>query len=412
MKAPRSRVLIMLGALALVGAFLTFAFWPRPFLADFAQVTKGPMAVTVDEEGKTRVRERYVVSAPITGRLMRVELNPGDAVVGGETVIAEMTPVLPAALDVRTEEQADAAIAAAKAGLALSIAEEKRAGAEAEFATQEAARARALFKTSTIARQAVEQAEATAASARAAREAARAAVAMRRAELAQAEKLLMTPIEAVQTADSAGRNPHNGIPIHAPVSGRILKIHLESEGTVSAGAPILEIGDTQAGLEVVVELLSTDAVKVKVGDAVNIDNWGGEETLLGVVERIEPLAFTKISALGVEEQRVSTIIRLEDAFVDMERLGHGFRVEAHIVLWSKENALRAPTAALFRAGGRWAVYKVENGRARQTLLTIGQNNGIDAEVLEGLAEGDEIILFPGGDIADGVLVAPRPQAAR
>ncbi|MFN0023670.1 MAG: efflux RND transporter periplasmic adaptor subunit [Parvularculaceae bacterium] len=411
MKAPRSRVLIILGGLVLVGAFLAFTFWPRPFLVDFARTKRGSMSVTIDEEGKTRVKERYVVAAPITGRLLRIEIDPGDEVVVGDTVIAEMTPVLPAALDVRTEEQADAAVAAAKAALALAIAEEKRAKADSDFAFQEASRARALFKTNTIARQALDRSQAAAASATAAREAAGAVIVMRRAELAQAEKLLMTPTEA---ARAAAGNPHppESIPIRAPVSGHVLQIFQESEATVPAGAPLLEIGDPHTDLEVVIELLSTDAVRVNAGDPVIIDKWGGDEPFAGVVERIEPLAFTKISALGVEEQRVNTIIRLEGPRIDVERLGHGFRVEARVIIWSDEDAMIAPAAALFRSGDKWAVYKVEKGRARQSALTVGHNNGLDAEILDGLSEGDQVILFPGADIADGVLVAPRPQAAR
>jgi HlyD family secretion protein len=401
-----SRIVVIAGGLALVGAFLAFAFWPRPVLVDFGAVERGPMSVTIDEEGKTRIKERYVVSAPITGRLLRLEIEPGDEVVGGETIVARMTPVLPAALDVRTEEQAKAAIEAAKAALSLARAEERRAKADAAYAEEELARARALFRSETIAKQALDRAEALRASAVAAREAAGAAVVMRAAELDRAEKTLIGPEDAGNQGASQPP-PSDIIPIRAPVSGHVLQVFQKSEATLPAGASILEIGDPHTDLEILVELLSSDAVKVSAGDPVLIDKWGGEEILMGEVDRVEPLAFTKVSALGVEEQRVNTIIKLSDPRIDLERLGHGFRVEARIVIWSDDDALVVPTSALFRNNAGWAVYSAVDGRARLSPISVGRNNGVEAQIERGLSEGDTVILFPSGEIEDGTRIAPR-----
>jgi len=401
-KGVTSRIVVIAGAATLVAGFLTFSFWPRDVFVDVATVVRGPMMVTIDEEAKTRVRDSYVVSAPVNGRLLRVGFDAGADVVKDETVVAEMTPVYPAALDIRTREQAEAAVEEARAGLALARAEMRRVRADAAFAEQEAARARELFKGEAIAQRGLDRAEIALTSARAALEAANAAVAMREAELSRAKATLETP--AAATAKDAAAEP---IRIRAPVSGHILRIFQESEAIVAAGAPILEIGDPHKDLEVVAELLSTDAVKVSAGDPVIIDKWGGDAPLDGVVARVEPLGFTKVSALGVEEQRVNTIIAFKGRN-DSEKLGDGYRVEARIVVWRSESALKVPANALFREGGDWAVYRAIDGRARKTRVEIGANNGAEAEVLSGLSAGDEVILYPGGDVADGV----RVKAAR
>lgn len=400
MKGFKSRAIFIAAATALIASFLAFAFWPRPIRVDIGAVARGALAVTIDEEAKTRVRDSYIVSAPINGRLLRVGIDPGAEVAKDETVVAEMTPVYPAALDIRTKEQAEAAIEAARAGLSLSKAEARRARADAAFADQEVVRARELFKGDAIAKRGLDRAEIALTSARAALEAANAAVAMREAELERAQLMLMSPADAGR----AGAEPSDPIAIRAPVSGHILRVFQESEAIVGAGAPILEIGDPHTDLEIVAELLSTDAVKVSPGDRVIIDKWGGDEPIEAVVSRIEPLGFTKVSALGVEEQRVNTIIEFASGRNDSERLGDGFRVEARIIVWENENALKLPASSLFRAGDNWAVFKVVSGKAVRTVVDIGRNNGVEAEIIAGLEEGDRIILFPGGDVADGARV--------
>ncbi len=404
MKGLRSRISVIAAGGALIAAFLVFAFWPRASLVDIGAVSRGPMMVTIDEEAKTRVRDSYVISSPVNGRLLRVGIDPGAEVVKGETVVAEMTPVYPAALDIRTKEQAEAAVEAARAGLSLARAEARRAKADADFAEDEVVRARELYKGEALAKRGLDRAEIAYRSAMAALDAATYAVSMRAAELERAEAML-SPAGA--KAPSPTEEAIETIPILSPVSGHILRVFQKSEAIVNAGAPILEVGDPHDDLEVVAELLSTDAVKVTAGDRVIIDKWGGDAPLSGTVERIEPLGFTKISALGVEEQRVNTIIQFDERN-DSERLGDGFRVEVRIVIWEDRDALRVPASALFRFKGDWAVFRVENNRARRTILKVGRNNGVDAQVLEGLNEGDAIILFPGGGVDDGTLVKANP----
>lgn len=400
MRGLKSRASVVGAAAIVVAAFLLFSFWPRAKLVDIGEATRGPMIVTINEEAKTRVRDSYVVSAPINGRLLRVGIDPGAEVVEGETTVAEMTPVLPAALDIRTREQAEAAIEAARAALSLARAEARRAKADEEFAEDEVVRARELFKGDALAKRGLDRAEISFRSATAALEAANSAVSMRTAELERAQAMLTPP--SAGASKPAAPDPES-ILIRSPVSGHILRVFQESEAVLAAGAPILEIGDPHDDLEVVAELLSSDAVKVSPGDRVIIDKWGGDKALAGIVNRIEPLGFTKVSALGVEEQRVKTIIDFAERNDD-ERLGDGFRVEVKIVVWEDNAALRVPASALFRTGEDWAVFKVVNKRARRAIVEIGRNNGVDAEVLSGLEEGSEIILFPGGDMEDGVLV--------
>ncbi|MCB2113512.1 MAG: HlyD family efflux transporter periplasmic adaptor subunit [Parvularculaceae bacterium] len=403
-----SRTGVIAAGCIVIAAFLLFTLWPRATLVDIGAATRGPMMVTIDEEAKTRVRERYVVSAPINGQLLRVGIDPGAEVVKDETIVAEMTPVLPAALDIRTKEQAQAAVEAARAGLSLARAEASRARADADFAADELARARELFKGEALAKRGLDRAEIAHRSAIAALEAAKSAVTMRAAELERAQAVLK-PSTAAANGAAQGRDHYDDIEIKSPVSGHVLRVFQESEAVLSAGSPILEVGDPHADLEVVAELLSSDAVKVSPADRVIIDKWGGVGNIEGIVNRIEPLGFTKVSALGVEEQRVNTIIDFAGRNDD-ERLGDGYRVEVRIVIWEDANALRVPASALFRVDGDWAVYRVEGGRARRTIIAVGRNNGVDAQVLDGLEEGDRIILFPGAGVGEGTRVKANAPA--
>ncbi|WP_375205485.1 efflux RND transporter periplasmic adaptor subunit [Hyphococcus sp.] len=406
-KGLKSRTTVIAAAVAVVAAFMLYAFWPRPMAVDIGEATRAPMLVTIDEEAKTRVRDAYVVSAPVRGRLLRVDVEPGDEVVESETVIARMTPTNPAVLDVRTEEQARAAVEAAEAALTLAKAEMRRAAADADLAEAEFGRTRKLRETDTVSEAALDRAKRAARAADAALDTARAAVSMREADLDNARAMLMTPFEAEQKA--AGTNPHpqTSIPLRAPISGRILRVMQESETVLPAGAPILEIGDPLGDLEIVAELLSTDAVKVSPGDRVIIEKWGGEPPLEGRVEKIEPWGFTKYSALGVEEQRVNAVIQFDGPEDARERLGHGFRVEVRIAIWEDDNALTIPSSAVFRSGEDWAVFAVERGRAQMRAIEAGRNNGIVTQVISGLSEGDEIILYPGNRVSDGARVKQR-----
>lgn len=418
----RSRIWMTWGTgVLLVGAF-GYAFWPTPVQVDLGEAVRAPMVVTIDEEARTRVRDAYVVSAPIAGRLLRVEVEPGDAVAGGETTIARMLPLNPSALDIRTREQARASVNVAEAALRVARADLNKAMADQELAEHDLERSRALRKSGTVSLAALEQAERAARAADAALDMAKAAISMREADLANARaRLISFGDRAVNAGSGAVDNPVSGptgadaIPLTAPVSGRILQVTQKSETTLAAGAPILEIGDITNDLEIVAELLSTDAVQVAAGDRVIIDDWGGPDILNGLVERVEPWGFTKFSALGVEEQRVNTIIRFSDPLARRAGLGHGFRVEVRIVIWAGEDVLTIPSSALFRqssggsgsGGGRWAVFTVVGGRAHLTPVEVGRNNGVQAQILSGIQAGDTIILYPGPGLTDGARVQRR-----
>ncbi|HEY9235829.1 MAG TPA: efflux RND transporter periplasmic adaptor subunit, partial [Phenylobacterium sp.] len=255
------------------------------------------------------------------------------------------------------------------------------------------AREQRLWELNSTSRDAFETARRDAASAAASARAGQAGIEARRAELERAR------------AELSGGGA--GIDIRAPASGRVLKVTQESEATLASGAPIMEIGDTGGGLEVLVELLSTDAVQVAPGAAVTIEDWGGPGSLKGVVTRIEPQGFTKTSALGVEEQRVNTIVRLADATPARGSLGSGFRVEARIVVWQDQDAIIVPSSALFREQSDWAVFVVDGGRAKRRLVRIGRNNGAQAEVLQGLRKSEQVILYPAADLTDGARVRQR-----
>lgn len=413
--ARRSRPLILTGAALAILALLAWAFWPRPVLVDMAMARTGAIQMTVDEEARTRVRDAYVVSAPIAGRLLRVDVEAGDEVKAGDSVLARMVPAPPSAIDVRTREQALAGIRAAEAGVRVARADLASAQAEQDLAASALERVRTLHASGTASEAALDEAERQKRAADAAVNTARAAISMRQAELANARARLIEFSEAPAPTGPAGGNGAASdtlrtIPLAAPISGQVLRVMQESETPVPAGHPILEIGDVSNDLEVVAELLSTDAVRVEAGDRVLIDHWGGETPLEGRVERVEPWGFTKYSALGVEEQRVNVIIRFDGPRKTRDRLGHGYRVEARIVVWSDEEALIVPSSALFRTESGWALFRVENGRARQVAVEVARNNGQDAALVSGVTAGDRLVLFPGPGVADGVRVRARDAA--
>lgn len=388
-KKRTSRFYLTLGSAALVILLLLFAFWPRATTVDIGTVTQGPMQFTIDEEGRTRVHDSYVVSAPAAGRLQRVEVEPGDRVIGGKTLVARL---LPAPLDPRAQAQARAEVAMAEASLRAARDDAGRAAAERDLATRNLSREQRLWDLDSTSREALETAQRDAHSAVATARAADATIASRQAELERAR---------------AGLSGGASIAILAPVSGRVLHVAQKSEATLATGAAIMEIGDIEGDLEVLVELLSTDAVQVAPGNRVLIDKWGGGKPLEGVVARIEPQGFTKVSALGVEEQRVNTIIRLADPRIGRVNLGSGFRVEARIVVWEDRNAIIVPSSALFRQQGEWSVFVVADGKAERRKVRIGRNNGTQAQVLAGLKKGETVILYPSSDVSDGTRVEQR-----
>jgi len=407
-KRKRSRkVMTVLAAALLIGA-LAAAFWPRATYVDMAKVRTGPMVVTINEEGRTRVKEPYTVSSPVAGELQRVTVLPGEKVIGGETVVAEMRPSNPSVLDVRTREQAHAAVTAAEASLRVAEADLNAAQANREYAESELERFRTLVEREIVSQAALERAEQAARVAGANVDTARAAIAMREAQVinARAQLISFDDTGLANAVASEGAQLHS-IALRAPIDGTILKVMHKSETTLPAGEPIVEIGDIEGDLEVVSELLSSDAVQVAEGDRVIITNWGGTDDLAGVIRRIDPYGYTKFSALGVEEQRVEATISFANSDADKGNLGHGFRVEVRIVVWEDEAALIVPSSALFRQHQNWAVFVEQDGRAILREVSIGRNNGVDAQVLDGVQASDRVVLFPSANLVDGARVAQR-----
>ena len=389
----------LLGLLVAAGLFV--AFRPQPVQVDLLVAERGPLIVTVDEEGETRVKDVFVLSAPLAGLALRIELEPGDLIVADETVVTQIEPIDPAFLDVRSEAEAEAAVETALAARGLAAAEVEKARAELDFAQSELDRARALIRSETISERALDTAERAFRTEKAALDTAHAALRMRDWELEQARRRLISPSETVRDFEAC-----QCVDITAPVDGRVLRVIQESEAVVEGGDPLIEIGDPR-DLEVVVDLLSEDAVKVRAGQRVLLENWGGPEALEGVVERVEPYGFTKVSALGIEEQRVNVVIAFAGEPEGWARLGHGFRVEARVVLWEGEEVLRVPLTALFRDGQDWALFVVQDGRAARRQVTLGQRNGLEAQILEGLTEGEQVVLHPSDQVTEGVLLTPR-----
>ncbi|GAB4226607.1 MAG: HlyD family efflux transporter periplasmic adaptor subunit [Methyloligellaceae bacterium] len=391
------------GALLLAAAGLfVYALLPQPVLVDVETVSRGELRVTVDEEGETRIREIYAVSSPIDGKVLRSPREVGDAVKKDETIVAIIEPAEPSFLDVRRRRELEAAVAAARAAVRLAESEVRRAKSELKFAEKDLARTRALAERGTISQRTLEKAELEVEVRRAALAEAIATLELREKELESAKARLIGP----QDRDVIASEESCCIEVRAPIDGVVLRIDRESEQVVKAGDPLLQIGDPR-DLEIVVDLLSTDAVKVKPGADAVVEGWGGREPLRARVRRIEPAAFTKISALGIEEQRVNTILDFTDPKESLPPLGHGFRVFVRITVWSGENVLRVPLGALFREGSAWAVFSVVDGKAQLVRVQIGHRNSTHAEVLAGLAENTPVIVHPSDRVADGVAVEVR-----
>lgn len=406
MAQKKSRFVLALATAAALTLALGFAFWPQPTLVDIGLVSRQPMRVTIDEEGRTRVHDAYVLSTPVSGRLQRVEVLPGDAVQRNTTIVAQMLPSNPDTLNIRTREQALTEVTAAQAALKLARAELNKALADHDLAKSDLQRIQRLRGELMVSASELDKAVREERSAEAQLGTAEATIAMREAQLANARASLISFHDDNSSAASL-LNGKEGIPLYAPATGRVLRVLQESETTLPAGTAILEIGNIESDLEVVVELLSSDAVRVSPGDPVVFEDWGGPASLNGVVERVDPLGFTKFSALGVEEQRVNTIIRFSDPADARQALGHGYRVEARIIVWQDDNALIVPSSALFRDGRQWSVFIIEGGITQLRPVDIGFDNGIQAEVLAGLSEGDSIVLYPAAGLRPGTRVKQR-----
>ncbi|MES2896848.1 MAG: HlyD family efflux transporter periplasmic adaptor subunit [Pseudomonadota bacterium] len=369
---------------------------PRPVDVDGAIVSVGPIADSVADQGAARVREAYVVAAPVSGRLERVDLHVGDRVNAGATVVARVRPASPGLLDPRSRAQAQATIAAAEAAVGAARADQDRYAAEARKAESDLARVQTLAARGFAARQALDAAEAQARAARAASRAAAAQLGVRRSELAVARSALMGP------ETEGGR----AVPVIAPASGYVTRVLQESAGTVAVGAPLVEIGD-QSGLEAAIEFLTQDAVRIGEGMRAEVFDWGGAGALPATVRRVEPQGFTKVSALGVEEQRVLVLLQFEGPPAAWARIGPGYRVWGRVFLRREARAVKAPLGALVRADGGWAVFRIADGRARLTPVTVGAMTDREAEIRKGLRGGERVVEFPSDKVVDGVRVRER-----
>ncbi len=380
---------------------LVFALAPKATPVDLHEVTRGPLMVTLDHEGRTRAKDIFVISAPVPGHVLRIEHEPGDPVVAGETVLATFVPARAVMLDSRTRAETTARVEAAAAVLEGARAERSKARVEAEFAVSDFERKQALAKQGFVSATENELAAKTAEATKDALAAGEAAVAAAVHELEAANAMLLDPVD-----ESASGRVSATLELRSPVSGVVLRRLRESTAVVAQGEPLLEVADPFE-LEISADFLSRDAVQMRSGMPVIIERWGGEEALHGTVRRIEPAGFMKISALGVEEQRVLIIVDINDDPTIWQGLGDDYRVEVRVVLWQSDDALRAPTSALFRDGSSWAVLAENNGRAQLRLVEIGYRNGFQAQILEGLSEGENVIIHPPDSISDGARIEQR-----
>jgi HlyD family secretion protein len=390
-------------------AALVWFAWPQPVPVDLAVVARGPMGVTVDDDGKTNVRHIFTVSTPIAGKVLRISQRPGDPgpsrhvgdEVGVASVVAVMQPATPNFNDVRSREEAQAAVTAADASVKQAESEVRRLEAAVQFYRAELERAQTLARTQSVSMQALDKAKFDAETNEAALTSAKAQVQVWQGVRASLAARLIEP----STASGNPTNPGCCIEVRAPVSGRVLKIVQQSEAVVQAGTPLIEIGDPR-DLEVIADLLSVEAVKISTGAAVRIDGWGGPP-IRGRVTRVDPAGFLKVSSLGIEEQRVRVTIDLIDPPETWSRLGHDYRVIVHVTVWDTDDALTVPLGALFRKGDEWAVFIAHDGRAHTAAVQIGHRNARAAEVLAGLSTGDQIVLHPSDRIADSVRITQR-----
>ncbi|MEO8684840.1 MAG: HlyD family efflux transporter periplasmic adaptor subunit [Devosia sp.] len=378
-------IVVVLG----LAASVAWALWPRPVSVETAIVGPSDLVVTVEADGISLIREVFHVSVPVMGRLTRVGLHVGDSVFEGQT-LASIQPAGPGLLDERTRRVAEAAVQAASAGIAVAEASLAQAESSSHFAQAELERTIALADRGLVSAQAEERAVFAADTAQKGVEAARASVLMHRKELESAQAAL---IEGGSSTTSACC-----VEVKAPAPGRVLAVFAESEQVMQPGMPLMDIGDP-SDLEVQVEVLSEDAVRIANGAAATVEDWGGEPLRAEVV-LVDPMATTKVSALGIEEQRTRVTLRLLDGPESRPGLGHGYRVTANRVVWEGKGLVAVPLGALFRSGEDWSVFVVQDGMARRRILTIGQRNADYAEVLSGIKAGETIIIHPGDNVMD------------
>jgi HlyD family secretion protein len=369
-------------------AAIVAGLWPRPTPVEIARARSGALRATVNEEGKTRIRQRFIVSAPVTGQLRRIPFKAGAEVQAGYTVVAVLDPISPALLDARSRAQAEAKRDSAKANL-------EKARTAHSFASNELHRFEKLYSQQAVSIQELEPVQWREAAA--AREQAAAEGALRQAEAELAE--------FTAAAGALGQSCTTPVEVRAPANGRVLRVFEENARVMTIGAPLLEVGDP-ADLEAVIEVLSRDGAAIAPGTKVELEQWGGSAPLQARVRLVEPAAFTKVSALGVEEQRVNVVVDILNPWEQRRGLGDNFRVEARIIVWETDRALKVPSGALFRRGNGWAAFILEHGRIHLRLVQAGRSSGTETQVLDGLKEGEEVILYPGDRVQEGQRAKP------
>lgn len=385
---------------AAFGAGLYYTFQEQPVPIDVAQITSGPMEVTIDADGVTRIRNVFEVSAPVSGTALRSPVEVGDFVLAGETVVAIIEPSQPVFLDARSRLQAEAAIKEAEAALRLSELNISAAEASYEYARDQYDRAKSLSDSGTLSATALDEVELLLEQARTALVSALSERTLRLSSLERTKAMLVEPETGEGALDSCC------IEILAPIDGSVLTVTSPSERAVMAGGALVSIGLVD-DLEIVVDLLSTDVVNLAEGATAYVERWGGEGTLMAEIARIEPSAFTKISALGIAEQRVRAVLDINSAEEEYAALGDGFRVFVRVIEWRSDDAVQLPISALFRDGDNWMVFKIVDGIANSVPVEIGNRNASVAEVLGGISVGDMVITHPSDRISDGVLTVDR-----
>lgn len=389
----------LIASVIVILAIIGVGFIPRPALVDITLVKRGSFQVTIEEEGKTRVIDHYVLSAPVDGFARRINLEIGDPVEKDQQIVC-LEPLRSNVLDPRSRAEAEARVSASRAALNAANQNARAAEADAQFAKDEEARFKRLYESGTIPYDKYQQSIADAQRTKAKLESAKFAV-----QVAQFEKTAAEAALRYSAAQSSGEEPET-VSIKAPVSGEVLKIHHKSEGVVNKGDPLLDIGDPHS-LEVEIEVLSRDAVRIKPGTKVEFTRWGGDNPLEGSVRTIEPVGFTKISALGVEEQRVHVIADITSPKKEWEDLGDGYRVETSFILWEGKDILQVPSSALFHYKDGWALYSANDDVAELRIVKTGQRSGIATRILSGITEGEKIINHPGDNLKPGVRVRSR-----
>lgn len=389
---------ILISSLIIIG-LLVWGFWPKPIMVETTQVYRAPLTVSIEEDGRTRVIDRYSILAPVNGMTCQMNLHVGDDVVQGENLLG-ITPLRSQVLDSRSRAQAQAQVSAAKSAVQAAKAQANSAKAAAQLARDKFNRYQPLLDKGLISQETFDEAKTASLTANANMRSANFAVEVANYELQAAVTTLQ------YSAAQPNMEQQERVAVNSPITGKILKVERKCEGPVMTGEALLEVGDPTA-LEVEVDVLSADAVKIKPGMKVLFDRWGGDKPLEGVVRLIEPVGFTKISALGVEEQRVWVISNFTTPTDEWQRLGDGYRVDAKFILWQENDVLQIPSSALFRYQGGWAVFTMQDNIAERKMVEIGQRNGLSVQILQGLSEGETIINHPSDAVDDEVRVKPR-----